>query len=53
MTQPTQKVKVKLEIKGSPDFKFEYKGELEKAVDLTIDALNAFKKRVLHPYREE
>jgi len=40
-------VKVKLEIKGSPKYKFEYEGALGEVLDLCSDALAAVKHRVL------
>jgi len=47
MSQANKEVKLKLEIKGSPKFKFEYKGRLGDALDLCSDALAAVKRRVL------
>ena len=47
MSQAQQEVKVKLEIKGSPHFKFEYKGSLGDATNLAIEALKDFRKHDL------
>lgn len=53
MSQAQQKVKVKLEIKGSPKYKFQYEGRLGEALDLCSDALTALKRRVLLDVDEE
>lgn len=47
MSQSQQKVKLKLEIKGSPHYKFEYKGSLNEATKLAIHHLADFRQRVL------
>ena len=47
MSQAQQEVKVKLEIKGSLHYKFEYEGRLDEATNLAIQALKDFRKHVL------
>lgn len=46
MTDSEKKVKIKLEIKGSPNYKFEYKGRLDEALKLTRAAIDSLEQNV-------
>ena len=39
-------VKIKLEIKGSPDYKWEYKGRLDEALNLAIAHIQGIQQHV-------
>ena len=47
MSEANKTVELKLEIKGSPRYKFEYKGRLEDTLNLAINALKDMKKVIL------
>ena len=51
MSDASKIVELKLEIKGSPRYKLEYKGRLSETLDLAIEALRNLKKFLL--YEEE